>query len=353
MVVCTMVLAGAAVTGTSMKMASSKKYENKVKAMNKEETFEFLAIGDVSYKYSRPIRGTDVKEPLYSSIAYVKQEMEGDGQGRILAVVRKPNGTVNVVLLKRPSRKNRRVNMNNPFNSCRVDPNLKTNQGEIVEVKTLKVTKKNKNTFQLEDTNVRTLQTHRKVLEVQVHNTADRITCKAPKGNHFDGKIMLNLLDLLARKGQVPKDYPSMSAWDPTGKSEATLLSDLLDDEDDDEECSESITSTMSSKREDTATVDSDEACSTMSSKREDTATMDCNDGKLENSCSSSLPSVASSSHLPAPYVPDTGCSSSNVAAAAPTVRYSCEAIPVVPVEAAVIPVAVAIATPVCKEQSW
>jgi len=320
--VVSILIAAAAVTGTSAKMASSKKYEAKVKAMNREETFEFLAIGDVSYSYTRPVRGTDVNEPLYSSIAYAKQGMEGDGQGRLLAVVRKPNGTVNLVLLKRPSRKNRRVNMNNPLNSCSVDPNLKTNQGDIVDARTLKVTKKNKTTFQLEDTNVRALQTHRKVLEVRVLNTTAMITCKAPKGNSFDGKIMCNLLDLLAKKGQIPKDFPSMSSRDPTAKSEAAMLGDLLDDADD----------------------DSDEISAT--SKREDSSATDSDATELASSSSSPSPS---SSDLPAPYVPE---GNGGDIATTTTAEYSNEAVPVITATATAIPVAVAVAvaTPVEEE---
>jgi hypothetical protein len=148
--------------GPAMKTAASKSYKNKVKSMRDEGKFDYIAIGDVNYNYTRPLRGTGTNEPIYSSIAYMKQEIEGNGNNRILAVVRKRNGSVNFVMLGRSSSK-KRFDKNNPLNSCSIDPNLKTNSGGIVVASCdLKVLRKNANTFLIEDTNYRSTQTHRK-----------------------------------------------------------------------------------------------------------------------------------------------------------------------------------------------
>ncbi|MGK3752687.1 MAG: hypothetical protein ACI8RD_004992 [Bacillariaceae sp.] len=216
MAVCLIIGAAVVVGGPAMKTATSKSYKNKVKAMRDEGKFEYIAIGEVTYTYTRPLRGTAINEPIYSSIAYMKQEMEGSGDNRILAVVRKRNDSVNFVMLDRSSSK-KRFDKKNPLNSCSIDPNLKTNSGElIVASRDLKVLRKNANTFLIEDTDYRSTQTHRKVLEIQVKNTK-----RTPMGkDRLSGMALCELLNHMANKGSVPRDFPSISTRDCMMKDE-------------------------------------------------------------------------------------------------------------------------------------
>jgi len=196
----------AASTVPVMKTAASEGYKKKVKAMKKDGEYEYIAIGEVTYQYTRPLRGTSINEPIYSTIARMKQDFEGNGNNRILAVVRqKNNGSVNFVLLKRPSNNEKCFDKNDPLNGCSIDPNLKTNQGGIVESRDLKVSKMCSNTFQIEDKNYRTIQTHGKLFKIEIKNTKT-----TPSGyGRFSGVTLCELLNHMAKKGHVPKDFPS------------------------------------------------------------------------------------------------------------------------------------------------
>ena len=217
--------AAVSVAGTGMKTAASEGYKKKVQAMKAEGNFEYIALGEISYHYTRPLRdirgsSRNIKDPVYSSIAQVKQSIEGNGENRILAVVRqqKKNGSeeVNFILLK--SRNiNKRFDEKDPLNSCSIDPNLKTNQGGIVESRNLKVVRKNPNTFQIEDINYRTIQTHKKILEIRVKNTKGT----SPKGDaKLSGTTLCELLNHMAKEGRVPKDFPSILPRDSIRKDE-------------------------------------------------------------------------------------------------------------------------------------
>ena len=220
--------AAVSVAGTGMKTAASEGYKKKVQAMKAEGNFEYIALGEISYHYTRPLRdmlhgsSRNIKDPVYSSIAQVKQSIEGNGENRILAVVRqqKKNGSkeVNFILLKRPAASiNKRFDENDPLNSCSIDPNLKTNQGGIVESRNLKVVRKNPNTFQIEDINYRTIQTHKKILEIVVKNTKGT----SPKGGaKLSGTTLCELLNHMAKEGRVPKDFPSILPRDSIRKDE-------------------------------------------------------------------------------------------------------------------------------------
>jgi len=215
--------AAVSVAGTGMKTAASEGYKKKVQAMKAEGNFEYIALGEISYHYTRPLRdiygsSRNIKDPVYSSIAQVKQSIEGNGENRILAVVRqkKKNGSeeVNFILLKSP---NKRFDEKDPLNSCSIDPNLKTNQGGIVESRNLKVVRKNPNTFQIEDINYRTIQTHKKILEIRVKNTKGT----SPKGDAtLRGTTLCELLNHMAKEGRVPKDFPSILPRDSIRKDE-------------------------------------------------------------------------------------------------------------------------------------
>merc|ERR1712194_244390 len=184
-------------------------------------TFDYLAVGEISYHYTRPLRGgsRNIKGPLYSSIAEVKQSIEGNGENRILAVIRQQNnGPVNFILLKGPTaNNNKHFDEENPLNSCVIDPNLKTNQGGIVESRNLKVVRKNGNTFQIEDSNYRTIQTHKKILEIQVKNTKGT---PAKGDGKLSGTTLCELLTHMAKEGRVPKDFPSILTGDSLQKDE-------------------------------------------------------------------------------------------------------------------------------------
>jgi len=218
--------AAVSVAGTGMKTAASEGYKKKVQAMKAEGNFEYIALGEISYHYTRPLRdmlhgsSRNIKDPVYSSIAQVKQSIEGNGENRILAVVRqqKKNGSeeVNFILLKSPNI-NKRFDEKDPLNSCSIDPNLKTNQGGIVESRNLKVVRKNPNTFQIEDINYRTIQTHKKILEIVVKNTKGT----SPKGDaKLSGTTLCELLNHMAKEGRVPKDFPSILPRDSIRKDE-------------------------------------------------------------------------------------------------------------------------------------
>jgi len=209
------------VAGTGMKTAASEGYKKKVKALNAEGKFSYIAIGEISYHYTRPLRGSsrNIKGPVYSSIAEMKQSIEGNGENRILAVIRQQNnGPVNFILLKGPTaNNNKHFDEENPLNNCSIDPNLKTNQGGIVESRNLKVVRKNANTFQIEDTNYRTIQTHKKILEIQVKNTKRTLA----KGDRkLSGTTLCELLNHMAQEGCVPKDFPSILTGDSIRKDE-------------------------------------------------------------------------------------------------------------------------------------
>ncbi|OEU14853.1 hypothetical protein FRACYDRAFT_241410 [Fragilariopsis cylindrus CCMP1102] len=219
--------AAVSVAGTGMKTAASEGYKKKVQAMKAEGNFEYIALGEISYHYTRPLRdmlhgsSRNIKDPVYSSIAQVKQSIEGNGENRILAVVRqqKKNGSeeVNFILLKSPNIINKRFDEKDPLNSCSIDPNLKTNQGGIVESRNLKVVRKNPNTFQIEDINYRTIQTHKKILEIVVKNTKGT----SPKGDaKLSGTTLCELLNHMAKEGRVPKDFPSILPRDSIRKDE-------------------------------------------------------------------------------------------------------------------------------------
>ena len=217
--------AAVSVAGTGMKTAASEGYKKKVQAMKAEGNFEYIALGEISYHYTRPLRdirgsSRNIKDPVYSSIAQVKQSIEGNGENRILAVVRqkKKNGSeeVNFILLKIPNI-NKRFDKKDPLKSCSIDPNLKTNQGGIVESRNLKVVRKNPNTFQIEDINYRTIQTHKKILEIVVKNTKGT----SPKGDaKLSGTTLCELLNHMAKEGRVPKDFPSILPRDSIRKDE-------------------------------------------------------------------------------------------------------------------------------------
>lgn len=219
--------AAVSVAGTGMKTAASEGYKKKVQAMKAEGNFEYIALGEISYHYTRPLRdmlhgsSRNIKDPVYSSIAQVKQSIEGNGENRILAVVRqqKKNGSeeVNFILLKSPANINKRFHEKDPLKSCSIDPNLKTNQGGIVESRNLKVVRKNPNTFQIEDINYRTIQTHKKILEIVVKNTKGT----SPKGDaKLSGTTLCELLNHMAKEGRVPKDFPSILPRDSIRKDE-------------------------------------------------------------------------------------------------------------------------------------
>jgi len=166
--------------------------------------------------------GTAINDPIYSSLAQMKQDIEGNGDNRILVCVRKPNGAVNFVLLKRPSN-NKCYYRKNPLDSCSIDPNLKTNQGGIVESSGLRVIRKDSNTFQIECTNFRPLQTHRKVLVIQVRNTK-----RTPMANgRLSGIALCEVLNHLAKEGHVPKDFPSISTRDSMIQDEKENITSL------------------------------------------------------------------------------------------------------------------------------
>jgi len=209
------------VAGTGMKTAASEGYKKKVKALNAEGKFSYIAIGEISYHYTRPLRGSsrNIKGPVYSSIAEMKQSIEGNGENRILAVIRQQNnGPVNFILLKGPTaNNNKHFDEENPLNNCSIDPNLKTNQGGIVESRNLKVVRKNANTFQIEDTNYRTIQTHKKILEIKVKNTKGT---PAKGDGKLSGTTLCELLNHMAKEGSVPKDFPSILTGDSIRKTE-------------------------------------------------------------------------------------------------------------------------------------
>jgi len=209
------------VAGTGMKTAASEGYKKKVKALYAKGMFDYLAVGEISYHYTRPLRGSsrNIKGPVYSSIAEVKQSIEGNGENRILAVIRQQNnGPVNFILLKGPTaNNNKNFDEENPLNNCSIDPNLKTNQGGIVESRNLKVVRKNANTFQIEDTNYRTIQTHKKILEIKVKNTKGT---PAKGDGKLSGTTLCELLNHMAKEGRVPKDFPSILSGDSIRKNE-------------------------------------------------------------------------------------------------------------------------------------
>jgi len=209
------------VAGTGMKTAASEGYKKKVKALYDEGKFEYITVGEISYHYTRPLRGSsrNIKGPVYSSIAEVKQSIEGNGENRILAVIRQQNnGPVNFILLKGPTANNNKYfDEKNPLKSCSIDPNLKTNQGGIVESSNLKVVRKNSNSFQIEDTNYRTIQTHKKILEIKVKNTKGT---PAKGDGKLSGTTLCELLNHMAKEGRVPKDFPSILTGDSIRKDE-------------------------------------------------------------------------------------------------------------------------------------
>jgi len=232
--------AAVSVAAPAMKTAASEGYRKKVKAMKVEGNFEYLSFGEVTYHYTRPLRvGSTraINEPIYSSIAQMKQCIEGNGENRILVVTRnRENGSVNFILLKSPAinSKNKHFYEKDPLHSCSIDPNLKTNQGGIVESRHLKVVRKNSNTFLIEDTKYRTIQTHKKILEIQVKNTTKK-TYKGGNGQ-FSGASLCELLNHMAKDGRVPKHFPSILTRDS-----------VLEDEKENKPSSSSLSSSSSS----------------------------------------------------------------------------------------------------------
>jgi len=221
----TVVEATAVTADQVMKTAALDGFKFKVKAMEKEGNFEYIAIEEVSYKYTRTL----IRESSYPSmIAPMKSNTERNGKSILVVVRQKDNGVVNFILLKRPSNNNKkRFDKNNPLKGCSVDLNLKTNHRGIVESRNLKVMKiGSNNIFQLEDTNYRSAQTHRKVLEINIMSSK---TKKSSDNNRrSNGEVLCELLTYMAKNGRVPK-YLSSSRKDCEIKN---------DNEDDNTVCS-------------------------------------------------------------------------------------------------------------------
>ena len=187
------VVIGAAIVAPGIdKTARTNKLFKKVESLKNRGDYDYLAISDVDFQYTRPLRGGR-HEPIYSSIARIKQDMEGR-ENRVLTVTRRKNGTVNFILLKR-SAANTTKDIDNPLNVHTVDPNLKTNQGDIIDSLGMKVTKKSSNTFILEDKNYRAVQTHKKLIQIEV----------------LEGQVMCELLTYMAEQGYVPREFPSLA----------------------------------------------------------------------------------------------------------------------------------------------
>ena len=247
MVVC--LLLGGAVAGAALsKTVESENYKKKVKAMTiskkLKHEYEYIAIGEVNYSYTRPLAGSTrtLNEPVFSSISKIKQDLEGNGENRILAVIRnKRNGKVQFVLFTRPTKNGRNLNQNTLLKICSIDSNLKTNQGGIVDEKSIRVSQQNANTFKFEDPNTTDFQTHRKVLKIQVKNTM-----KKPPMNGFSGNPLCELLTHMAKDGRVPKDFHQFSSQRINNEDNDSSSIEDDDTANDHESCS-SFTSTESS----------------------------------------------------------------------------------------------------------
>lgn len=240
------IVAAATITAVPvMKNAAKEGYKMTIKEMEKDDDFECIAIGEVSYTYKRSLlqRSTTKSRQILSSIARMKQNKERIGTKRILVIIRqKNNGSVNFILLKPLlNKKGRIVDECNPFKGYSIDHNLKSNQRGIVDSSSLRVTKKSSNTFQLEDKKYRTLQTHRKILEIRIRSRA------SSEKENINGTELSEILDSMADTGSLPKQlsksYSSLSfalseAVDDEHESVCSLStvssSPSLDDDDED-----------------------------------------------------------------------------------------------------------------------
>jgi hypothetical protein len=174
--------------------ATSEMYKGKVKEMKESGDFEYITCADVDYHYSIAGRITGMRGPASFAVNEIKQGVEGNGDSRILAVIRTPStGEINLIMLIRP--KDGIVDKQNPLNSCSVDSNFKTNRWfGILKASDLVVTQINPNKFIVRDKSHRILQIKRKVLEITVKNHEET-------DNSWDGSKLCELLEHLMKTG--------------------------------------------------------------------------------------------------------------------------------------------------------
>ena len=186
-----------------IKSVKSELYKGEVKAMNAGQEFEYLGIADVQYHYDRIGRFFGTKGFISRGVHEVKQGLEGNGERRIMTVVRNvTTGAIHVVLLSRPANSSS-FDPANPLNCCAIDSNLRTNKSyKMVELKDTKIQQTGPTTFQIEDVHHRVLQTRRKVLEVTLLNTAG--------SGGWDGVALGQILADYAKTDSVPVNLPVM-----------------------------------------------------------------------------------------------------------------------------------------------
>ena len=146
----------------------AKKFEQNVRAMNATKDLEYLCVADVKYQCTQQLRIT-------SRIPARKISNE---ENRIMAVLRKSNGSLTFVLLYPPTENNpidyRNIHNNKPLNRYTVDSSFRGNfRGNVIDCSNLIVRQKNCNTFTLEDTKRRVMQTTRTTYDVKVFNDSD------------------------------------------------------------------------------------------------------------------------------------------------------------------------------------
>ena len=191
------------VAKVAIKTVKSELYKGEVKAMNAGQEFEYLGIADVQYHYDRIGRLFGTKGLLSRGVHEVKQGLEGDGERRILTVVRHvETRAIQVVLLIRPANSSS-FDPTNPLNCCTIDSNLRTNKSyRMVELKDTKIQQTGPTTFFIEDVHHRVLQSRRKVLKVTLLNTAG--------SGGWDSVALGQILADYANTGNVPVNRPVM-----------------------------------------------------------------------------------------------------------------------------------------------
>jgi len=259
----------ASTANSMMHRAAKEKFKSKVKTIMKEtnnENFDVIAMGEVSsFRQTRELRmrgnssssSTSSSSSLPSSSSTAsssssianrtgtkrkKKKKNGRrvGKNRTLAVIQqKNNGAVYFILFKhaRNSRTNKNgrhfVDKNNDgrlsLNGCStVDPHFKSNQGGIIESRSVEVTKKgggfiNNDCYRFEDTNYRPMQTHRKIFELTIRRNNNISTTTTSGRNE-----LCELLDSMAavNKGNVTLQRYLLSPINTNNNKSTTMITE-------------------------------------------------------------------------------------------------------------------------------
>jgi hypothetical protein len=213
-------------------MSDSKTYKKKVKNLTRSITnYQYIAIGEINYGYASPTKTggkSTINESIMTSFTKIKQDYKGNGENRILVVVRnKTENKIQLILLKRPPSSTKHWNMEDPLRCCDVDSNLKTNQeNNILESLKIRIEAQDGNTFLLEDPNYNKGNNKfaaaiscRTIFKIQVKNTMR----KAPK-NGYSGRKLCDVLTYMSENhGNVPPQNSPSSANTNTNTSNPSL----------------------------------------------------------------------------------------------------------------------------------